>query len=311
MRDFYRNSIIDRVLVIPHPRYERHREWYPDGVGFARDRASEEKFLHGLTHLLIFENAFCNWRTVELAKRRGVKFAICIMYEWSPKPFPVAPDLVICPSLLDLEYTQGFKAVHMTVPVTARWRKRERAMTFCHNAGHGQVGFAKGTPEVIEAMRHVKSGAKLRVHAQPDEPRLKELLSRYGGLSNVEVVCAQQSEEERYAADVMVNAERYNGLSLPLQEAFASGMLVCTTDRFPANAWLPREPLIPFAKSERFRVNHTEFDRVTVDPREIARVIDEWHGREIGELSEKGRMWGEANGWSALGPRWKKLLEDM
>ena len=343
-RDFHRNGVIQKVLVIRHPRYQRHPEWYAGDRtewSSARNNAQTTKMFldQGVTHLLVFENAWCCWPVVAEAKRRGIKFALVPMYEWTPRPLPVKPDLVICPSLLDLEYFPCTKcggrgsvettppeekewrthapcrcdSVHMTVPVDVPWRKRERALTFVHNAGHGQVGFAKGTPEVIEAMRHVRSGARLKVTGQPDEPRLKALLDGVAklGRDNVEIVCAQLGEEERYAADVMVNAERYNGLSLPLQEAHASGMLVVTTDRFPANAWLPREPLIPFARSERYSVNQTSFDRVTVDPREIARVIDAWHGREIGSFSEQGRMWGEANSWRALGPQWKKLLEDL
>ena len=40
---------------------------------------------------------------------------------------------------------------------------------------------------------------------------------------------------------MFVFPEKFNGLSLPLQEARAAGMLVLATDRFPMNTWLPRE----------------------------------------------------------------------
>ena len=45
--------------------------------------------------------------------------------------------------------------------------------------------------------------------------------------------------------DVFLFPDKFNGLSLPLQEAYASGMAVMSTGRYPASQWLPNDPMIP------------------------------------------------------------------
>ncbi len=110
--------------------------------------------------------------------------------------------------------------------------------------------------------------------------------------------------------DVFVFPEKFNGLSLPLQEARAAGMLVVSTDRFPINTWLPKEPLIQVSDTRMTRLGGhlTEFDEAIVDPRDIAAKIDEWYGRDISEYSEQGRMWAARNSWEILKPKYMEIL---
>lgn len=310
VKAFYDHGVVQRVMTIPHPRYAHHPEWYPPEVTY--NRSDVDRFLDGLDSLVIFENAFNHWGIVKRAKAVGVRFLLVPMYEWTPYPIPVIPDLVACPSDLDVDvYHQDYKTARLNIPVEVPWKLRERAVNFVHNAGHGQVGFAKGTPEVLEAMQHVTSPVRLLVRGQPGEPRIREIFEKYKDHPKIELRYGDLPYETLFAeGDVYINAERYNGLSLPLQEAYAGGMLVMTTNRYPANTWLPSPPLIQPAEFHKYRVNQTTFDRATIEPSVIAKTIDDWYGRDISEYSKAGKRWAEANSWEVLKPKWLDLLRD-
>lgn len=306
VRDFWKNGIVNRVLVVPHKSYKRYPNWYPDGVGFSLHRA--QHFLKGLDVLLLFENGF-HWNIVKMAKERGIKIVLIPMYEYTPFPVPVRPDLVITPSDLDQEiYQKHYDCHRLSIPVSNPWRKRERAFEFVHNAGHGQHTFAKGTPELVQAMEYVQSPVKLLVRGQPGERRITDLFLKNAKNPKVELQYGDLPDDEMFSrGDVYINAEQFNGLSLPLQEAYASGMMVVTTDRFPANTWLPREPLIPVARYEKYKIA-IEFDRAFVDPKDIAKRIDEWYGQDISCFSLSGKLWAEENSWEKLGPQYLSIL---
>jgi hypothetical protein len=308
---FYDNGIVNRIFVIPHPCYESYaNEWYPSDVQYnIRDW---NRFLEGLDAIITFENVFNFWAVVQSAQRQGTKFLLMPMYEWSPHPLPVKPDHILCPSLLDVEYYKEYPHTFIHVPASKDivWKERTTAIQFVHNAGHGQVGYAKGTPEVLEAFaKHVRSEATILVRGQRGEKRISDLFNQYKGYSNIELRYGDISYNELFdIGDVYINAERYNGLSLPLQEAYSAGMLVMTTNRFPANTWLPTHPLIPVASYENHRVSQREFERATIDPRTIANYVDAWYGRDIKEFSHMGKQWAEENSWEKLKPIYMETI---
>lgn len=328
VRDFHQAGIVNRVLVIEHPRYPRHRDWYGED---RYTHMGETHFLKDLDWLIIFENAFNRWDVAVKARDNGTKIAIMPMYEWTPNPLPIKPHLYLCPSLLDYEvftpqakytplefrwHTAGDAVTAFTpvpVPRHIQWRQRERAVSFIHNAGHCQVDYAKGSPQVLEAWKYVKSPATLTVRAQTCEPRVTNMLKGYTDSDpRVTVTIGDLDDAALYAmGDVYINAERYNGLSLILQEAFASGMPVVTTDRYPTNTWLPNELLVPSGPSSRHRVNQRDFDIVTVDPRVLAEKVDELYGEDLSCYSLQGKEWGEAHSWKELGPKYLELLSSI
>lgn len=311
-KQFYDNGVINRILITPHPRYDTNVNWYHPERRYTRETFQE--FLEGLHALVIFENAFNNWGIVQAAQRKGIKFILVPMYEWTPQPLPVRPNFIICPSKLDLEYFNGFKREFIPIPAPGLpWKERTHAIQFVHNAGHGQVGYAKGTPEVLEAFaHHVKSDATLLVRGQQREPRIKEIFDKYKDCPKITIVHDDIPYDQLFAhGDVYINAERYNGLSLPLQEAYSSGMLVMTTDRFPANDWLPHEPLIPYKKVDRIRLNSTQIERCEIDPARIGKCVDEWYGRDITVYSHAGRQWGEENSWEKLRPVYLSKIQSL
>ena len=305
-RDFYQNGIIHRVLVHPHPHYPNYPDRYPGSYTHNTAR----QFLDGLDILLLFENGL-DWDVVRQAVSRGVKIVVMPMYEYTPYPFPVPVDLYLCPSLLDMEVYEPLPCIYLPVPVCKPWTLRKTAHRFIHNAGHGQWQYGKGTPELLEAMNHVTSPVRLLVRGQPGEARIEQLFKRYQGHPRIDLVLGELPEAELYEpGDVFVYPERYNGLSLPLQEAYASGMLVMATDHFPANTWLPTEPLIPVAGYEQVHIA-TTFRRAILDSKVIAHQLDTWYGQDITDFSQRGRQWALEHSWDKYKPRYLEVLDRL
>jgi hypothetical protein len=241
--------------------------------------------------MFYFEEAF-DWKLIPMARNRGIKNVFMPMYECTRQPLPYEPDLILCPSALDLQYFKDKNAIQVTVPVDVECRERKKAKIFVHNAGNGGLGGRNGTKELLEAMQYVKSPIQLIIRTQ--ESDIKSFDKRV----IVEKGTIPKENLFKYG-DVFIFPEKFNGLSLPLQEAYASGMLVMSTDRFPMNTWLPKEPLIPVKgyKKERIAV---EFDYAIIDPKDIAKKIDEWYGKDITKYSEMGRVWALKNNWETL-----------
>lgn len=284
---FYDNGLIDVAYVKPHTSRTNHYEWYPDRV------SSVDELLDCDT-LIFFEEVF-DWSIIPKARAKGIKTVLMVMYECTRNPLPYEPDVILCPSLLDLDYYKDKNAFFVPVPVAVKHAIRHVAKTFVHNAGNGGLGGRNGTKELIEAWKYVKSDARLIVRSQVpiakvNDPRIE---IRVGTFDDI------WSE-----GDVFIFPEKFNGLSLPLQEAFASGMLVMCGDRFPMNTWLPKEPLIPVSgyKKEKIAV---EFDSAIFSPLSIARHVDEWYNKDIQKYSELGKEWGKKMSWKNL----KKLYE--
>jgi len=265
---------------------------------YSRDNV--DWLLKGLDTMLYFEEAF-DWKLIPMARNRGIKNVFMPMYECTRKPLPYEPDLFLCPSELDLEYYKDKNSILVTVPVNVKWRQRTKAKNFVHNAGNGGLGGRNGTKELLEAMKYVKSPIQLTVRTQ-------ELgLNSFDKRVKIENGTIPYENLFKYG-DVFIFPEKFNGLSLPLQEAYASGMLVMCADRFPMNKWLPNEPLIP-VKSYRKEKIAVEFDYAEIDPQDIAKTIDAWYNKDITKYSLMGKEWGIKNSWDVLKKDYRKICE--
>lgn len=282
---FYDNGLIHKVYIHAHSSRVNHGEWYTGGSAVS----SPEVLLEECTTILFFEEAFY-WKLIPKARERNIKTVLMPMYECTRFPLPYEPDLILCPSLLDLQYYAEKNAVFMPVPVAVPWRERTRARVYVHNAGNGGLGGRNGTRELLEAMQYVKSPLKLIVRSQvpikiPDDPRIELRVGQFADIWS--------------EGDVFVFPEKFNGLSLPLQEAYAAGMLVMAGDRFPINTWLPPAPLIPVDHYTTERIS-VEFQCAQYIPTAIAAAMDEWYDKDITEFSHMGKVWGEQHSWKAL-----------
>lgn len=281
-KSFYDNGVIDLVSIKKHSTRVNHYEWYPENV-------SQEILLEKCDTLIFFETPF-DWKIIVKARERGIKTILIPMYECTNFPFPYEPDEIWCPSELDYKFykdngQENIKLIQ--IPVNVEWRKRSIAKTFVHNAGNGGLGGRNGTKELIEAMKYVNSPIKLIIRSQVPIKQINDPRIEYR-IGNFDDIWSK--------GDVFIFPEKFNGLSLPLQEAFASGMLVMTTDRFPNNSYLPKEPLIPVSGYHKERIS-VEFECAEIDPKEIAKCIDYWYNQDIEKFSLKGLEYNLKNQW--------------
>lgn len=293
-KDFFDNGIIQKVLIREHSSRTNHREWYPRSAIVS----SEAELLEQCDAFLFFEEVW-SWRIIPEARKLGKPTALMPMYECTRSPLPYEPDHILTPSPLDQRYFERGRGV--VVPVSVPWRKRSRARVFVHNAGNGGLGGRNGTRELLAAMQYVKSPIKLIVRSQErfyDVPVDNRIIYKQGTVP----------KDELYnEGDVFIFPEKFNGLSLPLQEAFAAGMLVMAGDRFPINTWLPREPLIPVDHYTKEKIA-VEFDCAQYATAAIAATIDAWYDRDISEFSLLGKEYAQKNSWDNLRETYREIL---
>ena len=335
-KSFHDHGIVTDVVVVRHGRHHTYDEWYPDAYQITDlhdpaqiDRARE--WMRTMDAMLFFETPF-NWTFVEFCRHSKVPTVIMPMHECMPERIAYQPDLWLCPSLLDFDWAmvqrrhehlptdwngasrqshwKELGCCYLPVPVEVPWRQRTKAEVFVHNAGHGGLRGRNGTAELIEAMRLVKSPAKLVLSSQ------KETLLNVPLSDNIEVRPPMSYTElwkNGGIGDVFVFPEKFNGLSLPLQEARAAGMFVMATDRYPMNTWLPRAPLIPSRGTWLSRIGppYSEFAEAIVHPIDIAQRIDEWYGRDISQYSLEGAKWASSMSWESLTPKYIQLLGQL
>lgn len=332
-RDFYRHGVVTDPLLLRYPRGARtdHPEWYPPGTPVLATRTGTTSlqqvrdWMKRVDVVMFVETPF-DWELVNYARNCGKKTALVTMYEWFPERPPAAFDLYLCPSLLDYDVfrertvaDRPCNVVHLSVPAPELpWARRTTAKRFLHNAGHVGSRNHKGTDTLLTAWNYVKSDAQLTVRCQSPELLLR-LKGSCGGTANPTWDRIKFEHSVPYETlfppeyDVYVAPERYNGLSLPLQEAFASGMAVVSTDRYPANTWLPRELMVTPTGYNRVRAapGHLEIDEAQVDPKDLAAKIDAVYGTDVSAYSDAGRAWADANSWAVLGPKYRAALEGL
>lgn len=311
LKSFYDAGVVTEVAVIAHGSRPTHMEWYPRSELWTNLRSPQQiqrlkDLCDEVDVMLFFETPFA-WELIPHCRSIGVRTFLMPMYECMPKALPYIPDRFICPSELDLKYYPT-SSTFIPVPVSYPWRKREVAEVFVHNAGHGGLMGRNGTRELLDAIPLVKSPVKFIIRTQKDKS---------GGFNNlksndkVRVLVGTIPYEDLYSqGDAFVFPEKFNGLSLPLQEAYAAGMLVMAGNRFPMNRWLPTDPLIPVTgyRQSRIAPRCNEFEEAVYNPQDIANTIDSWYGRDISKYSEKGRKWAEANSWDCLRSKYVEEL---
>lgn len=323
-RDFYKNGVITEVCVVRHGKREDHLEWYP-GAPVINSLHSSEALDMAMSLcarcdvMLFFETPFI-WDTIKFCNRVGIPSILMPMHECMQVELPAIPSIMACPSELDFDLYRkksiagslpGCKVVRVDVPVDVYWYLRSNALTFVHNAGNGGLKGRNGTAEFLAAIELVKSPANFVLRSQV--PILGLDLPNRRNHERVVYSVGNHPQEALYSVgEVFVFPEQFNGLSLPLQEAYASGMMVMATDRFPNNVYLPRTPLIPCSTVlDRISPRLEPYDRAVVRPQAIADAIDWWYGKDITDLSEMGRAWGKKMSWEAQRPIWNRFINGL
>ncbi|HEV3003096.1 MAG TPA: hypothetical protein VGX78_01485 [Pirellulales bacterium] len=268
-------------------------------------------------------------------------------------------DLAVCPSLLDFEEmrddTPGLKgAVKTFLPIPSdtqriAFRQRERAEVFGHHQGHGGIDGRNGTQPVLDAWQYVKSPARLVVKRQPSAaavrvPADERITVIESDVPDYWQLWDETSDTTHVTGDVFLHPHRWDGLSLPIQEACAAGLPVMTTRYWPfcdlgewwsgrvvsghepprptthpspstthPTGWLP-----PSSQSLALGVERTcrrricrEFTAHETSPRAIAAAVDALYSRDIRRRSADVRATAELWSWKRLGPVWAQLFEDL
>jgi hypothetical protein len=312
-----------------------------------------EWLCRGSDALLTFE---C-WYGAEvpaMARALGCKTVLVPMVECCPTCGSglEATNLVVCPSLLDHEemrdHTPGLKgAVKTFLPIpfdTQRiaFRQRERAELFLHHQGHGGIDGRNGTQQVLDAWQYVKSPARLVVKRQPSAAAVRVPADERIAVIESDVPDYWQLWEDaahhsrltpHFKGDVFLHPHRWDGLSLPIQEACAAGLPVMTTGYWPfcdgeasgqatthdspltthQTGWLPpsnQALAMGVERTTRRRICR-EFSAHETSPRTIAAAVDALYGRNICQASADVRATAELWSWKRLGPVWARLFEDL
>lgn len=314
MWSFYGAGVVTRPAIVHHNKHPNYPHWYPKSTPYLDPRKpfikqdGMEEWLRSVDVVLFFETPF-NWDFINECHRRNVRTVLMPMYEWTPKVLPARPTSFLCPSKLDKDYFPHGE--YIPVPVrTDLWRQKTTVKRFLHNAGHVGHREHKGTRQLIQALPHLKTSPRITLRCQYPSvinTMMHQELGRRNLASNIEIHTGYFPYDKLWEYhDAVIIPEKFNGLSLPLQEAYAAGLLVITTNRYPANDWLPNEPLIPVKSCSRQCItrNYLEFDEAEVDPKAIAEVIDTWNGADITDYSWRAKAWASDHSWSLLRNRY-------
>ena len=291
-KSFFDNGLVQEVFVWPHSSYTNHYEWYENRC------KTYDELLDKVTEVWFLETPF-DWGFVLRARERGIKTVLFLMYECSNLQYK--PDVLVGGSIMEkIHYGDEVKVINVPVPKEVKWRLREKALVFVHNAGHGGLGGRNGTQELIDAMKFVESPIKLIIRTQTDKFKCDD--------PRVEIRVGDFPYETLFEeGDVFIYPDKFGGSCLPVQEAFASGMMVMASDRMPLNTWLPKQPLIPIKGYTKERIAEKTFDSAIVDPKDIAFNIDLFWDMPIEQFSLMGKEWGEQNSWEKLKPEYDSI----
>jgi len=291
-KSFIDNGLVQEVFCYPHSSYVNHYEWYPNRC------KTYEELLEKCDEIWFIETPF-NWNYILQAREKGKRTVMFLMYECSRLPY--IPDQLVGGSIMEkIHFGDSVKVIPVPAPKEIKWKLRETAKIFYHQAGHGGLGGRNGTKELLDSMQYVKSPIKLIIRTQFDNFKSND--------PRVEIRVGDFPYESLYEeGDVFVYPDKFGGSCLPVQEAFASGMAVMASKRLPHTEWLPNDILIPIKGYKKERIAEKIFDSAIVDPKDIAICIDMLYNKNITEYSLAGKKWGEDNSWESLKKQYEAI----
>ena len=275
-----------------------NEDWYPDATfkPFPLSAQAIDEFLEDLDVVFTCETPY-NHYLFDAARQRGVKTVRQYNYEFLDylhDPHLPKPDLLLAPSRWHLEEVikkgtlWNTEVRYLPVPIaTDRFtpKVRKTGKRFIHIAGHKTAGDRNGTEIVKAAMSLTQAELIIK---EPDEG--KEYWENYDG-------------------DVLVIPRRYGGLSLQVQEACAAGMVPILSEGDPYDGIGVSVSSSP-SESLMTRPGLSLPTR-SVDPKDLAKRIDELNGSDITELSKKSIKWADERSWEKMKPVYNSLLEDL
>ena len=317
-KDFIENGLIDRILILEHEKFDNHFEWYPGAKKITRNVKPELKeefsllvdFISQVDVLVLIESPW-NPYVIPLCRQLKKKVVLMPNHEWTPWPLDV--DLILCPSELEKQLYLKLQNVapveYINIPVNSKvkWKKRESPNKFLHNSGRGSSNDRNGTNLLISSLPYISKSIDLTIRGQGV---LNDIAPQHN--VNLSLVNNTVDFESLYDGfDVFIFVERFCGSSLPLQEAFASGLAIIAGNRFPINTWLPTDALVNTSGHEMLNFIGIPFEAALYNPDDLAARIDEISSKDLTNLSLLGKEWGERNSWQSLKNKYQELLRGL
>lgn len=311
--EFYNHLKPHKTLVVDPGNYTIFKERFPKNTRFCPKRdmtASDiDWVLEDIDVLLMIETSY-SWALMHMAKKKGVKMVLIPMYECLPPTMQVEPDLYICPSEIDMDFIDDDKPkVLIPCPINTKklkFKRRLQAETFVFHNGHGGAKNRNGAQEFLKAIELVKNkDVKFLIYSQlplrqPKDPRVEVRIGNYENYYDI-----------WQEGDVYVHPHKFDGLSLPIQEAIGVGMPVLCTRFYPFTEWLPESWMFPPVGKTRKRIFNITITVHEVDPAILAAKIDAWAMQSIKMDSWKAREIANNRSWKKLLPKYLKEFEKL
>lgn len=317
-QEFARHTKPQRVLVVDmhDPRFpfrpdggyfpgaEQSIVDYVEGGGLSPAHVVED-FLTGLTHVYTAETPY-DPMLFERARSLGVASICHVMPEFDKftgQPPTLRPSAMWLPTCWRADQIPGSTVVPIPAPVAPRPRQRTEANTFVHIIGSRARPDRGGWLAVSEAIRQGSGNGRWIIYVQDGAGALPSSLRR---MSNVELRAG--SVPDRWSlyddADVLVAPRRFGGLSLPVLEAAASGVVVLTLDNDPMGEYAAVQVLHKPAGS--FESPGGDVTLSEADPVDLANAIADLRAGAIDMPTASD--WTYRRAWAN---RWPEKAEGM
>ncbi|MCA9178835.1 MAG: glycosyltransferase [Planctomycetales bacterium] len=308
-RDLARRLKVDQWLVVPHRHHPEMPFSAPELVKRCAGRHDMDAFRNmceAVDVVLTVETQFIE-RQIAIAREHGVK-TICIpMLEWLPRAgWPSDVDQFLCPTrdcleTLAKEHPGRCRLVSWPVDTDLfTFTERHVCRRFLFVNGHGGHCGRKGG-DVIRAAAELAPEATIIVFDQTGSSWPKSCDVRGEAADSLSLYGE---------GDVLLLPARFNGIGLEQLEAMASGLPVIATDHPP----MTEAPLLGRIRCTTRQESTRRPRAISVadpDPRHLARLMQVWMGREIGEQSRAARQFAESRSWDRQLDRFEAAIQEL
>jgi glycosyltransferase involved in cell wall biosynthesis len=317
--DFFRNLVVQKVLVIPGTgKNYFNRFANRPGVSAIICPTSVptlgeiDRFLENVDVVVAFETPY-DWNIFMRARQLGIKSVLIPMYEWTPPndKIPYYPDLFLCPSRLDYDELPEPKQ-YIPTPVNRDiipFRLRTRAEKFLFINRMGGFKRRNSLHVLLEAIPLVKSPVEFLIRSQVPIPPISD--------RRVSVQMEEVDYENLWKeGDIYLHLHRWDGLSLPINEAMAAGMPIIAPNFYPHNEFLPKKLLFPVEATVRECLSEglREIDVHVISASTVAQKIDEvatMQECEIELASQGVNQLADERSWSVMRPKFTEILNNL